>query len=558
VSTKTPRIRWLLKTLFWIITFVCAGFTAVASFVLWASVLRWGGENDPGLATRLLVKGILFGALTTVALRWLRVQGRAWTRLVDEVNSETPTDSRGRPLALSIVLVAVCLITIPYLGAYPHIEPDESHHLIVARNLAEYGVYGSGHPDAGFRWFDDYDSVGPPVILPVALSFKLGGVSLFSGRIVVALCFLALCVACYWLLRPLFGTPAAITAMAIGAMAVGSAYLSRTVYGEAPALLFLIGGLLFWRRSILGKQVLVNAALAGLLFGLMILTKYFMVVVAWAFLGAYVYDRLTFRKLQLVHVLIPAVCAVAVLIVWLTVQSAYGADSTHGAAEKLSMYRHNLMFGFDPVLRTAGWILRRPVTLLVSIAAMIAAAPVIFYRRYDPAGAVLYLFAPFIAYWWIFFTTGNIPRYLWYCIVIAAMFTGPLAYMLLRGMKRSTRPVAQYACVALGIVVLGPYVINTWNELMGIYGRNDMADEYALVEYVQTQPVSEPIATTFYPLERTMNLLANRHVVRIPATPDALATHPLVLVDSASQEMLLNGVEPVERFGRYVVVKGTQ
>jgi len=545
-------------TLFWIVTSICAGFTAVASLVLWVSFLRGGLEDDPALATRLLVKGVLFGALTVVAFRWIRVQGRTWQRLrlANESKSETPTDSQGRPLAGTLALFAIGLVVVPFLGSYPHLEPDESHHLIVARNVAEYGVYGSGHPDVGFTWFDSYDSVGPPVILPVALALKAGGVSLFAGRVPMAAFFLLCCSAGYLVLRPLFGTPAAIAAMAIAAAAVGSAYLGRTLYGEAPAMLFLLAGLWFWRGSIFGNHAIRDGVLAGLCFGLMILTKVFMASVAWAFLGAFLYDRLTFRRIRLVHMILPGVCAAVPLLAWLAVQSAYGTDTAQVTAGRLSMYRHNLMFGLDPVPTTLGWIGRHPLTFLVSVVAMIAAAPVVFYRRYDPPGAVLFLFAPFIAYWWIFFTTGNIPRYLWYCIVIAALFTGPLAWMLIRGTRRSSRPTARYACMVFAALVIGPYAINTFSELRGIYGRNDMADEYALAEFVRALPQDEPVSTTFYPVERTLNLLADRHVARVPAAPESIEGGGPVIVDAVSQKMLLNDVDPAERFGRYAVVKG--
>jgi 4-amino-4-deoxy-L-arabinose transferase-like glycosyltransferase len=547
-----------LTTLFWIVSFICAGFTSVASLVLWLAFLLWDDTGEPGFLAKLLIKGILFGALALVSLRLLRLQGRAWETIRDRRETNTPVDTRRNPLAIAVALMVVTLIVVPFLDTYPHIEPDESHHLIVARNIAEFGVYGSGHPDMGFKWFDDYDSVGPPVILPVALSVKLGGVNLFSGRLVMALFFVALCVVIYSLSRPLFGSSSATVAMLLATAALGSAYLARSVYGEVPALFFLIAGLWLWRNAIAGQHVVLNALLAGLCFGLMILTKYFMAIALWAFLGVLLYDRLTFRKLRVVHVILPATCALAILALWLAVQNAYRPDGADVTAGHLSMYKHNLMFGFDPLPKTLGFLLRHSVTVLVSIAAMVAAAPVIFYRRYDPAAAVLFLFAPFIAYWWIFFTTGNIPRYLWYAIVIVAVFTGPLAWLLIRGMQRTNKLTARIACIIFAIPVLAPYMLNTWMELSGIYSRNDMKDEYALVAYVQSLPDGENLSTTFFPIERTVNLLAGRSIARIPAAREAVANSGLVIVDSVSQEMLLNDVTTVERFGRYAVVKGGQ
>lgn len=82
-----------------------------------------------------------------------------------------------------------------------------------------------------------------------------------------------------------------------------------------------------------------------------------------------------------------------------------------------------------------------------------------------------------------------------------------------------------------------------------------MADEWALADYVKTLPPTADVATTFYPVERNLNLLAGRAVARIPAKADALAGHGLIIVDSVSREMLLKGYEPVADFGRYAVLK---
>ncbi|MCL4692462.1 MAG: glycosyltransferase family 39 protein [Candidatus Hydrogenedentes bacterium] len=556
VPSRTPRIRWLLKTLFWITTFICSGFTSVSSFALWIAILTWDEPNDPHFMTKLFVKGLLFGLLALVSFRWLRIQHGIWPSIHDpRETADSPVKMRQTWAAIAC-LVLIALVAIPFLGTYPHIEPDESHHLIVARNLAEFGVYGSGHPQAGFEWFDDYDSVGPPVIVPVAITLRFGDTNLLYGRLVMALYFVTLCIALYGIVVPLFGASAGIAAMLLATAALGSAYLARSLYGEVPALFFLVLGLLLWRESVNGRFAFLNALLAGCCFGFMILTKYFAVIAFWAFLGVLVYDRLTFRKLTLIHLLVPAVCASAILIGWLAIQNAYRPDGSDVTAGHLSMYKHNLMFGFDPLPRTLGFLVRHGVTVLVAIAAMIAAAPVVFYRRYDPAAAVLFFFAPFIAYWWVFFTTGNIPRYLWYAIVIVAVFTGPLAWLLVRGAWNSGKQTTRIACTLIAIPVLAPYAFNAWAELSGIYRRNDMADEYALTHYVESLPPHQELSTTFYPVERTLNFLAGRYVERIPAQPEAVANAPLVIVDAVSQEMLLNSVDTVERFGRYAVVKG--
>lgn len=72
-------------------------------------------------------------------------------------------------MALALV-VSVLLTFFPHLDDWPRAEPDETHHLIVEKNVVELGRYASGKAAVGYRDFDPFDSVGPEGILPAAAS----------------------------------------------------------------------------------------------------------------------------------------------------------------------------------------------------------------------------------------------------------------------------------------------------------------------------------------------------------------------------------------------------
>ncbi|MCC6695241.1 MAG: glycosyltransferase family 39 protein [Candidatus Hydrogenedentes bacterium] len=557
VRARIAHTSWLFRTVFWLVVFLCSSFTAVAACIVWCASQFSGIEEPAGFLLRLFVKGFLFALVMLFAAGRLRRAAQTRPEPVAPTSATTSPDLVHRPAALALVLAAIALLVCPYLGTYPHLEPDEAHHLIVARNLAQYGVYGSGHPEAGFTWFDDYDSVGPPVIGPTALAIHIGEDTLISGRIVMAVFYLLLATAAYVFMRPLFGVPSAVTSILVAAASVGSVYLGRTLYGEAPALFFLLTALLFWRLSIQGHAPLSTALVSGVFFAFMILSKFFIAVAVWPMLGAIIFDRMTHRRVRAVHILAPAAMAALIVGAWFFVPSLVHPTDGGGTSGMLSMYRHNLLFGFHSVGVTLLWILREPLMLLVFLLAMTAAVPIVFHRSYDPAGIALFLLAPFIAYWWLFFTTGNIPRYLWYAIAVSAFFTGPLVWMFLRGTRTAKTPAARTACVLLAGLVLLPFLLNTYRESQGIFARDDMADENALANYVASLPSGHPIATTFYPVERSMNVLTGRYVKRVPADPTAFSSNGIVIVDSASQDMLLMNRTQERRFGRYVIVKGT-
>ncbi len=175
-------------------------------------------------------------------------------------------------LLLAAVLAAAALYN---LSNYPAIWWDEAIFSETAANLAERGRYAFTvqSPDQ----LSDLDyriSVGPTVILPVALAYRLGGVSLETGRLVAAFYLLLAFAALYLAVRRLWGRPAALTAVVLAFVATDVLYWGRSVLGDIPALGLFLLGLWFLFRA-LEASALGPLFVGGLLLGLAVNAKEF-------------------------------------------------------------------------------------------------------------------------------------------------------------------------------------------------------------------------------------------------------------------------------------------
>jgi hypothetical protein len=155
-------------------------------------------------------------------------------------------DDSSEPGGLSfwfgVLLCLLILIGSFYnLANYPTIWWDEAIFSETAANLAQHDRYAftlqspNQLSDLDFRI-----SAGPAVILPVALAYKLLGVSLTSGRLVAGAFLVLTFLALFLGARRLWGTVTALLAMALAFLGTDVLYWGRSVLGDIPALgLFL-------------------------------------------------------------------------------------------------------------------------------------------------------------------------------------------------------------------------------------------------------------------------------------------------------------------------------
>lgn len=513
------------------IILMLSAFTAAASMLM--ACLAWRGTIAIG-AGAASVRAGLFGVLAAASIAgliWIRrsFAGNAGAcpaavGFGDAGSGIPPRISRLLPPVVCLVVLAS--VALPRLSAYPWIAPDEAHHLSVARNLAVFHVYGSGLPDKGFRWFDNYDSVGAPVIVPVAGALALAGAdpvtpkTVAAGRAVMAVYFGLLFAAMYVLIAPVAGTGAAACGLIAMLAMPGSIYLARTLYGEAPALAWLALGLAVWCRP--GRAV--PGIAAGLCFGLAVLCKSIMVLSAFAFLGVLCFEMAVWRRMRVAEWIMPACGGVAVIVAWWTAQTLWHHDVTGAAGGTLAEYQHNLLFGIRCLAHTVPALLRQPFVWLAALLGLGAAAGVFLWPgalsvrgrcgegteyRYARSVAILFMVAVFYVYWWLFFTPGHILRYLWFSEAIGGLFAGAAAWKAVAAIPRVGVP-SRVCLFLLAVLAMVPLGLGLAGTAKTVWMVDEMQDEYAVTSVVRDLPVPAVVCTNDKAMAWMLNLLARR------------------------------------------------
>lgn len=529
-----------------LLVFICSLFTAAASITL-----LFFGSLPLGLSQGLRVRIALFTLIAMVSglllKKCLSIPQISHSDTLQSAIRHPQSPGAGiHPLIVIAGLFFAALLAFPNLDVYPWAAPDEMHHLVVAKNLAVHGEYASGSLERGFKRFDAYDSVGPAVIVPVALVFNVFGVSVWSARMVMALYFLALCLAAYWFVKPVFGHVAGLFCMFLIPMAFSSIYLGRTLYGEVPGLCFILLGLSVWRCAFQpGKSWL--GLPAGIVFGLAILCKTILVLAAFPALGVLMFDRLSHKRLGWTMVVLPMAGAAGMVGGWLGIVSWFGSSSGT-AGGTWGLYQHYLLFGLAPAWHEfQKTLLMYPLTHLVLLAAILSVLTIPFFLRYDPPMVFLMLCAGFFAYWWLFFTPGQLPRYLWYCYATAGMCLGISLYLFLaQGRWIMLR-------VLTAVVLVVPFLSWTGRQAREVYTNKEMQAETALAHYISGLPAPAKIATTFPPLCNSMLFLTGRTVHSGDPENALLATYDLVI----HREPASSASSPEERIGPYILVKNS-
>jgi hypothetical protein len=202
------------------------------------------------------------------------------------------------------------------LTDYPKTWFDEGSHLHVPKALVTMGVYAD-YSSEGLRHFGPTIGVGPTVMLPIAGMFQVTGIGLLQARLVMV-AYLAIALVLMGLLaRHLLGVRAAwiVAALLLTSPAIDMVEFGRQVLGEVPGLAFMAAGFLLWfvrwRRARWWEL-----ALAGLLLGLSVVTKYqYLLVLGSALLLAWGLNLIFFKLPQRMF-LIPGIVTGLIFGAW--------------------------------------------------------------------------------------------------------------------------------------------------------------------------------------------------------------------------------------------------
>lgn len=502
------------------------------------------------LRTGLWLRAAFFAAVAGIAAYGAWRFRASWRLTPESAPGEKP--AKGSIAGWAIAALLAAAVALPNLAVYPWAAPDEMHHLTVAKNLAFYGEYASGNPDKGFRRFDPYDSVGPPVILPIAAVFRVFGVSVGGARGVMAVYFLLFLAAVFGLFRGIYGGGAAVAATVGAAAAFSSVYLSRTLYGEVPGLFWMITGLIAWRAGLKNHRAMGWPFMAGLLFGLAILCKTILVLSAFAFASVIWLDFVSHRRIRWVHLAFPAAGAASVIGGWWAVQTLARSDVAEAAGGTLGLYQHYLLFGLEPFWRNFRFaVLSYPLAHIALLAGALFAVNALFRRRYDPPLLVLLLIGFLFFYWYLFFTPGQLPRYLWFTYAAVTPFLGVFIHQLVFAGKGLPR---RAPAVALAMALALPNAMWLSGQLREVYGNREMAGDYAVAEAIGQSPRDTRIATTFFPMQGTLAFMLDRTVDTGEQAEDLLLQNDVVIILASEAPEPSPAKAKRQRIGRYVIL----
>lgn len=189
---------------------------------------------------------------------------------------DEPSKPAGLALWFGLLLGALILVGSFYnLGNYPTIWWDEAIFSEAAANLVQHGRYAfTVQSPNQLVDFDFRISAGPAVILPVALAYKVFGVSLLSGRLVAGAYLVLTFLALFLGARRLWGPVTALLAVALAFLGTDVFYWGRSVLGDIPALGFFLCATWFLTRG-LESRFLWPLFLGGVFVGLAFNAKEF-------------------------------------------------------------------------------------------------------------------------------------------------------------------------------------------------------------------------------------------------------------------------------------------
>jgi len=247
-------------------------------------------------------------------------------------------------------LLAVYFFIFHNLTSFPAPWFDEGSHLHVPKTLVNHGVYADISSE-GFRYYGPTIGVGPTVMLPVAVMFKIFGVGLLQARIVMALYLLVAIYMFYRLSKELTNQVVALVASAllISSRVVFLLEYGRQLLGEVPGLFFILLGFFLWLKKWEDagrKQLMV----VGVLFGLAMITKYQYLLFIMPMLGlSWLLNMFYYKLTSHDHFIVPAVIAGLLFATWQGITVRYLGPAT--MLENLELLRasaEGAAFTIDP------------------------------------------------------------------------------------------------------------------------------------------------------------------------------------------------------------------
>lgn len=347
-----------------------------------------------------------------------------------------------RTYSIAEVLMVALLCTLVIfrsffnLELYPRTWFDEGINLQVPKNLLLYGKYATRSSD-GFETFDLIITTGPTVLVPIYLLFRMLGPGLLQARLVMGVYLVATILAFYLVTEHVFGRRTALAASFLWvALPVENPFPSgRQVLGEVPAFFFFLLGALLWLQSVdvASKKRLL---LAGLLFGLAMVTKSVYVLSVPVLLISWTVGLVYHKRLGWTYGVIPVLACITCVALWYGYQLFELGWSTF--VQYIATSRAvgaMLMWVFSPerMVNSARFLVQTGFPFYLGLPALVY----VFFLscNRESAGIKRFLLSSFCGIWifWYVFASIGWTRYALPALAMLSMFIAVLLSDLSNG-----------------------------------------------------------------------------------------------------------------------------
>lgn len=258
----------------------------------------------------------------------------------ENILTQAPKRTSWIERAAIVGAVALILFIMLYrLDQYPSPWYDEGAFLKVAKNLALNGVYAD-YSSEGNRYLGPVVSTGPTVLLPIAVLYKLVGVTVLGARLLMVLYSLLLLWLIYRLSRRI-GTSVGMAVLTVVLIVVSPGvnfqFYGRVVLGEVAGIVFWMAGLYIWLRP--GRPTNRGLVSVGILLGLACVTKLqYALFILPAVFASWIIDLIWYRQRDWRYFVIPGAAAGALAVGWL-VFAVFGLGGQDSAAANWQAFR---------------------------------------------------------------------------------------------------------------------------------------------------------------------------------------------------------------------------
>lgn len=463
--------------------------------------------------------------------------------------------NRFMPKSLMESLEAILfLLIIPTFLLYnlktsPLIWHDEGNAMLLAKTVAEDVFYGVRNSN-GYQTFGAVQSVGPTVILPVALSFKIFGVGILQGRLIgVIYSYLTLLVS-YKLVKKIFYTPSAILGMflLLGSASSQFLYFGRQVLGEVPALGFFLGGWYCWLLGKENKQK-VYFGMAGFMIGLSMITKSSYVVIGGGTLGfAILAELIYYRQRNFALLFRVSATSVVFFVLWVVFQwQYYGLETFQTNLDLMGQLgRASTGFSVGSFIEQVKFLIgskNEYFYFLWSIPALIYSCVLCVQK--DDHGFITAVLVLFVILWLMYYLYSvPWPAYLFAPAAVMAFFVGRLFFDILSRMGVSYDAIIleiknrRFAVAGLFFALCVELLVFVFYPLQNAIQFNVLAQDDTsmhVARFIKDEVDADEVIETW---ERELGILAD-HQYHYPDQAFLIKAHA-AKYRNASQDYLLS------------------